>query len=287
MRDPSVSVGGSSVVVMGAAGVVLAALVGCAGWSATTGPKKAEVATPAVASSIRQEIPGAAFSFELRLVPGNADGSMKPFYIGVTEVTWEAADAYIYKLDEEKGKALPAGADAVTRPSKPYLPPDRGFGHEGYAAITMSFRNAQEFCVWLSAHSGKKFRLATEAEWEWACTAGGTEMEVPSDALDAIAWYEANSHETPHPVATKKANGFGLHDMLGNVQEWCVGVDDKGGAVGVTKGGSYRDGAERMSAKHRQVNDRSWNASDPQVPKSKWWLADGPFVGFRVVREVE
>lgn len=284
MRGASMRVGGWGVAGMSLAGAMLAALVGCAGQSAPSG---ANGAGADVAPSIKQEIPGAAYSFELRLVPGNADGTIKPFYMGVTEVTWEAADAYVYKLDEERGRALPSGADAVTRPTKPYLPPDRGFGHEGYAAITMSFKNAQEFCVWLSAHSGKKYRLATEAEWEWACTAGGKEMEVPSDALDGIAWYEANSNETPHPVATKKANGLGLHDMLGNVQEWCVGVDEKGAVVGVTKGGSYRDGAERMNAKHRQVNDRAWNASDPQVPKSKWWLADGPFVGFRVVREVE
>ncbi len=280
MRGASMSVGGWGVAGMSLAGAMLAALVGCAGQSASSGAKGAG---SGLAPSIKQEIPGAAYSFELRLVPGKADGSIKPFYMGVTEVTWEAADTYIYRLDEERGVPVPGGADAVTRPTKPYLPPDRGFGHEGYAAISLGFANAKEFCVWLSAHSGKKYRLATEAEWEWACTAGGKEMEVPMDALDGVAWYAANSNEMPHPVATKKANGLGLHDMLGNVQEWCVAADGKG----VTKGGSYRDGAERMRAGHREVSDRAWNASDPQVPKSKWWLSDGPFVGFRVVREVE
>jgi len=268
-------------VVGGALGVAMV-MVGCAGQSASKGTKATD-ASSSLPPLIKQEIPGAAYSFELRLVPGNADGSIKPFYMGVTEVTWEAADTYIYRLDEERGVPVPGGADAVTRPTKPYLPPDRGFGHEGYAAISLGFLNAQEFCVWLSAHSGKKYRLATEAEWEWACTAGGKEMQVAAAELDGVAWYAANSNEMPHPVATKKANGLGLHDMLGNVQEWCVAADGKG----VTKGGSYRDGAERMRAGHREVSDRAWNASDPQVPKSKWWLSDGPFVGFRVVREVE
>ncbi len=71
--------------------------------------------------------------------------------------------------------------------------------------------------------------------------------------------------------------------MLGNVQEWCIGADGKP----VTKGGSYRDPAERLTTTHRAPLSSAWNASDPQMPKSKWWLSDGPFVGFRVVCETE
>jgi hypothetical protein len=71
--------------------------------------------------------------------------------------------------------------------------------------------------------------------------------------------------------------------MLGNVQEWCVAPD----GTGVTRGGSYRDPADKVNFTHREPNNRAWNASDPQIPKSRWWLADGPFVGFRVVCEVE
>lgn len=227
----------------------------------------------------RQEIPGAAFAFEMRRVPGSADGSIKPFWIGVTEITWEAADAYIYKLDEERGKPLPGGADAVTRPSKPYLPPDRGFGHDGFPAITMSFQNAQGFCEWLSGHSGRKFRLPTEAEWEHACLAG-EDRSAPS-GTDGAAWHAGNSGKAPHAVAQKQPNAWGLFDMLGNVQEWCVATD----GTGVTRGGSYLDDDGEVSPEGRELPSKAWNASDPQIPKSKWWLADAPFVGFRVVCE--
>jgi len=228
-------------------------------------------------------VSGAAFGIRLRLVPGSSDGTIKPFYISKTEVTWEAADAYIYKVDEEIGMPPPGGVDAVTRPSKPYLPPDRGFGHDGYAAITMSFHNAQQFCNWLSRHSGKKFRLPTEQEWQHAATAGGTVMDA--SPLADHAWFADNSNGSPHPVGQKLANALGLHDMLGNVQEWCVSTQTPG--IGVTRGGSYRDGPDKVNATHSEPSNRAWNASDPQIPKSKWWLADGPFVGFRIVCEAE
>jgi formylglycine-generating enzyme required for sulfatase activity len=166
--------------------------------------------------------------------------------------------------------------DAVTRPSKPYLPPDRGFGHEGYAAICLSHASATEFCRWLSARSGKKFRLATEDEWELACGSAPAK-----EAIGELAWGAGNAEAKPHHVATKSPNALGVYDMLGNVAEWVDGRDGKP----VTKGGSYKTPLEELSPALRQKQDRSWNSSDPQVPKSKWWLADGPFVGFRIVSE--
>lgn len=231
-----------------------------------------------------QEIPVAAYKIEMLPIPGTADGKIKPFYMSKTELGWEAFDVYIYRLDEEAGKAPKgAGADAITRPSKPYLPPDRGFGHEGYAAISMSHKNATEFCKWLSAQTGKTYRLATEAEWEHAARAGGADPDAAQ--LENIGWIESNSNDTPHPVGKKLPNAWGLHDMIGNVAEWV----DGGGADGkpVTKGGSYKDAAgnEALTITARAPLSRDWNGSDPQVPKSKWWLADAPFIGFRIVCE--
>lgn len=239
-----------------------------------------------LSDTLIEDVPPAAYQMKFRLIPGSADGSIKPFYVSETEVPWDVADIYIFKLDEkdagESGSAQGGGsanADAVTRPTKPYLPPDRGFGHEGYAAITMSFHNAKEFCNWLTKRStnGRAFRLPTEAEWERAC--GG---DVDAKQLGDFAWFSDNANDSPQPIGKKKANKFGVYDMLGNVQEWCVGPD----GTGVTRGGSYRDGIEKVNSTHREPASRGWNASDPQVPKSKWWLADGPFVGFRVVCEV-
>lgn len=261
--------------------------------TATTQPVSEQHATQAevvtkslLADTIVEDVPPAAYQLKFRLIPGSADGSIKSFYMSEKEVTWDVADIYIFKLDEkdagESGSAQGGGsanADAVTRPTKPYLPPDRGFGHEGYAAITMSFHNAKEFCNWLSKRSknGRVFRLPTEAEWQHA---SGGDVDVGN--LTEYAWFSDNANDGPHPVGQKKANKFGLYDMLGNVQEWCVGPD----GTGVTRGGSYRDSAEKVNATRREPASRAWNASDPQVPKSKWWLADGPFVGFRIVCEV-
>ena len=240
-------------------------------------PSPAAHTTP---KSFQQEVPGAAFAFTMVLIPGDDAKGIKPFYIATTELTWPAFDPFVYRLDDPSAApAGQAGADATTRPSKPYLPPDRGFGHDGYAAISMSFHSAEMYCKWLSEKSGLIYRLPTEAEWAHA--AGGTNALPADAALTDFAWFNKNADGKPHPVATKAANAHGLHDMLGNVQEWCVGADGKP----VTKGGSYRDPAERLTTTHRAPFSSAWNASDPQMPKSKWWLADGPFVGFRVVCE--
>jgi formylglycine-generating enzyme required for sulfatase activity len=259
-----------------------AALLIAAGHQPATAPAPARKA-PDARAPFMQPIPAAAFKFEMRPVPGSADGSIKPFYIATTELTWEAFDVYVYSLDAE-AKDVPPDTDAVTRPTKPYLPPDRGFGHEGYAAISLSYKNATEFCKWLSHKSGRKYRLPTEAEWEHACAAGSTTAYSFGDdaaQLGDHAWFADNAEGSPQPVGKKKPNALGLHDMHGNVVEWCVGRDGSP----VAKGGSYRDEPEKLRTTARAIQDSSWNASDPQIPKSTWWLPDGPFVGFRVVCE--
>jgi formylglycine-generating enzyme required for sulfatase activity len=278
---------------MRAAGLVaIAALTaGCAGIdppavptsqpaARTTAPTPGPAAPPLQPFS--QDIPSAAFKFDMVPIAASPDGRIKLFWIAKTELTWEAFDVFVYHLDADS--TPPGATDAVTRPSKPYLPPDRGFGHEGFAAIGMSHHNAIEFCKWLSARSGRHYRLPTEAEWEYACRAGrsGPYGLGDDDArLGDYAWFAEDSGAAPHAVASRKPNAWGLYDMLGNVAEWCDGADGKP----VTKGGSYADPADRLRWDSRVPPDRAWNASDPQIPKSLWWLADGPFVGFRVVCE--
>ena len=80
-------------------------------------------------------------------------------------------------------------------------------------------------------------------------------------------------------MAAKEPDALGLYDVYGNAAEWCTAADD----TGVTLGGSYRDGAEKIGCAARVPPSDAWNASDPQFPKSIWWLADAGFVGFRVV----
>jgi formylglycine-generating enzyme required for sulfatase activity len=264
---------------------VLGWVTACGALGAGSMPQPTPAATqPAPAVEMKafsQPIPTAASAIEMLPIPANADGSIKPFYMSRTEITWEIFDVFAYRLDEpEGGSGSGSWGDASTRPSKPYLPPDRGFGHEGYAAICVSFKNATEFCAWLSRKSGRTYRLATEAEWEHACAAGGKSQPGEASIKDS-AWFADNAEGTPHRVASKAANAWGLCDMLGNVQEWVTGRDAKP----VTKGGSYRDGLEHLTCTARQPYQPAWNASDPQMPKSVWWLADAPFVGFRIVCE--
>lgn len=231
-----------------------------------------------------QPIPGAAYRIEMVHIPGDAAAGIRPFAMSATEITWNALDVFVYRLDEDDHP--PIDTDMVTHPSKPYIPPDRGFGHEGFAAICISYDTAVEFCRWLSARSNRRYRLPTEAEWEHACRAGSVaEYSFGDDParLGEFAFYKGNSGETTHPVASRKPNAFGLYDMHGNAAEWVAGRDGKP----VLKGGSYLDEPERLKVSARAVQTPDWNATDPQIPKSRWWLSDAPFAGFRIVCEID
>ncbi|GDX41099.1 hypothetical protein LBMAG21_13910 [Armatimonadota bacterium] len=206
---------------------------------------------------------------------------VKPMWVGKTEVTWDEYDVFLFRLDlsEEDRKA---GVEAKARPSKPYGAPDRGFGHEGYPAIGISYYSAQEYCKWLSLKTGKKFRLPTSAEWQFFATAGEKKAyPLNNDDLDKVGWYWDNADDKTHEVATKEANKWGLYDILGNAAEWAVDLDKEG----YIYGGAFSDKRPLVTPYSRKKNTPDWDATDPQNPKSKWWLKDGPFVGFRVVCE--
>ncbi|MBL8762022.1 MAG: formylglycine-generating enzyme family protein [Phycisphaerae bacterium] len=205
-------------------------------------------------------------------------------YVSTVEISWDHYNAFLFGLDKPEGAVGTTAADAVTKPTKPYVAADRGFGTTGYPVISVSYRGAESFAAWLAAKTGKKYRLPTEAEWEYACRAGASTKYPSGDdaaSLDSISWFADNAEAKTHLLGTKEPNTWGLYDMLGNAGEWAKGIDNKW----VIKGGSFVADAAAMRPEARLVNTGALNASDPNIPKSKWWLTEGGFVGFRVVCE--
>jgi formylglycine-generating enzyme required for sulfatase activity len=210
----------------------------------------------------------------------DAEFAIKPIWIGKTEVTWDEYDNFWQCLDLPKDERGPA-VKSKSRPSAPYEPPDRGWGHEGSPAGSMFCREAKRYCEWLSKKTGKKYRLPTEAEWEYACRAGGPPVKLEKGPLKEVAWFADNSDDMTHPVAQKKPNAWGLYDTLGNVAEWVIRAD----GTEAVAGGSFQDEAEDVNSAARAVYSPAWQRKDPQDPKGQSWFSNGGHVGFRIVRE--
>lgn len=216
-------------------------------------------------------IPGTTVEVELVRCPGNDAAGIPDLWVCRTEVTWDLYDVFLYRLDLPEGDA---DADAASRPSKPYVPPDRGFGRHGFAAIGMTRHAAEQFCAWIEAKTGLPARLPTREEFVDLAARGG-------GLLAEAVWCNAVSGNRPRRADEGPANAAGLLGMQGNVAEW-VKTDGK---PAIAMGGSYRDDAAACTPDAEQRQASSWNASDPQIPKSRWWLADCSWVGFRFVIE--
>ena len=118
-------------------------------------------------------------------------------------------------------------ADALAAPTAPYsigvISYDKS-NKEGFPASGMTRYAAQMYCKWLTATTGRYYRLPTEIEWEYACRCGtDTDFSFGADdsEIDDYAWYLGNSPDGYSKVMTKKPNQWGLYDMHGNVWEWC------------------------------------------------------------------
>lgn len=235
--------------------------------------------------------------------------ALDAFWMGQHEITWDLFELFVYKNLETRKSESPVSpeADAVTRPTKPYLDMTFGMGKENHPAISMTQYAAIQFCKWLYTKTGVFYRLPTEAEWEYACRAGSQSSYSFGDdpaQLDEYAWYAGNSNNKTNPVGTKKPNAWGLYDMHGNVMEWTMDqyipdfyasfkknkVAENPLAVPTelyprsVRGGSFNDEAGELRSANRIPSQASWKRIDPQVPKSNWWFPEAPFLGFRLVR---
>jgi formylglycine-generating enzyme required for sulfatase activity len=99
-----------------------------------------------------------------------------------------------------------------------------GWGADDLPVVNVSWDDAESYVAWLSRMTGKRYRLPSEAEWEYAARAGSTSrysFGANASDLRKYAWYSENSDESTHPVGLLAANAFGLKDVHGNVFEWC------------------------------------------------------------------
>jgi hypothetical protein len=223
-------------------------------------------------------VAGTAIRFPLVTLPAGklGDRALPAFAIGKHEVTWLEFDTFFEGADPKK-------SDGITRPTKAKT----FFGQVGCPehfleakrpVINLRWHSAMAYCDWLTAKTGRKFRLPTELEWEYAARAGDA-GKAPA-ALDAQAWTAKNGGERTHVPGESKPNAWGLHDMLGNVMEYCLEPGAPPGWSPVLRGGSWKDAAADYASKAFLAAE--WFEEDPNRPRSSWWLTSQYHQGLRV-----
>jgi len=287
---------------------LLALFLGLVVWS----PLQAQAPEAGAASSTT--IPGTTVAVETVYLPGGTfewqrgevtqKAEIDPFWIGTYEVTHDLFSLFQHReedSDESDWEGGDYAADAVSRPTPPYIDVTFGMGHEPrHPAVNMTQQAALLFCGWLYQKTGEFYRLPTEAEWTYACQLSTKEM----GELETHAWHYENSEETYHKAGEKVPTGLGIHDLLGNVAEWTLDAYTEPETAGeetldnpwavperrygrVVKGGSFDSDAEDCTCMSREKSSIRWQQRDPQIPKSLWWNTDSPFVGFRLVKPAQ
>jgi formylglycine-generating enzyme required for sulfatase activity len=242
---------------------------------------------------------------------------VSPFWMAKCEMTWEAYDVWMSDLDvfsRTVNKVAATPRDTIadefqkSQPTKPYTDMSFGMGKGRFPAICMTQHAARTYCKWLSAKTGRYYRLPTEAEWEYACRAGTTTAYSFGDdpeKLGEYAWYADNVEEGYREVGQKKPNPWGLHDMHGNVAEWVLDQHTPEGYPidqlkknnpllipqtlypRTVRGGGWDKSAAECRSAAREGSTEDWIQQDPQIPVSIWYLTDALHVGFRVVRPLQ
>lgn len=185
------------------------------------------------------------------------------FWIGQTPVT---VGAY-KRFAGAPGRQMPGAPDFNT-----------GWANENMPIVNVSWDDATAFCGWAGG------RLPTEAEWEYAARAGSAEARY--GPIDEVAWYSNNSGQEAHEVAQKRANRFGLYDMLGNVWQWVNDWYDQN----YYQSSPSQDPTGAASGQSRVLRGGSWYFVPRLVRVSyRYWVDPGSglnYFGFRCAGEV-
>ncbi len=295
-----------------------------------------------------ETIPLSAVSFKMIAIPGGtftmgadegdkyAEQDEHParkvtldnYFIGEVEVTWDEFLTW-YAQTAGEGRTtdigMLEGVDGLSGATPPYGNPDQGWGKGKRPAITMTYYAAEKYCEWLSVVTGKKYRLPTEAEWEYAARGGTTGayffegdvkdyadeglrarlFGIDTSVINSYVIYSENSGGRSQTPGKVQENPYGLKNMLGNVAEFCQDIYlanaydqfpgpvsnpivTAGGEEHVIRGGSFLSNAAELRISDRnRTNHDNWLRTDPQIPKSIWWYSDCYHVGFRVVCEAD
>lgn len=220
----------------------------------------------------------------------------RPYYLGTTEVTIGQFEAFVkatgYKTEAEatgEGGWVPDKWDPKATWRKP-----REFDlvDPRHPVVQISWNDANAFCEWLGKQDGVTYRLPTEAEWRFAARAGSKLKFGPADSVEDFRYHEWTANDTveagkpPYrPVGVKRANWFGLHDMLGNVDEWVLDVNPPEAAryfhpvdpVGPLHHAARLGGNFNLPAADISPDLRRWSETRPHRRHN---------TGFRVLREV-
>lgn len=195
------------------------------------------------------------------------------FYIGKTEITIAQFAKFVeetnYKTDAEiKGrsyiwddeKALMVEKENVNWRCNELGELINENDYSYYPVVYISWQDATAFCNWLSEKTGKKYSLPTEAQWEYAARGGRYSkgyMYSGSKKIKKVAWYWDDSQREEHPVSNLLPNELGIHDMSGNVYEWCY---DWYEATYSTENQENPEGPENEKSKlfRRVIRGGSW-----------------------------
>jgi len=306
-----------------------------------------EAKTEAEMKAYAETIPGTDVMFKMVPIPGGkflmgspndeegreenegpqVEIEIEPFWMEEHEVSWAEFHQYLQRLlrdsrsnrtDKTEREKI---VDAMGSPTKPYDISSISYSKSSksdHPASGITYYAAQTYCKWLTAATGRYYRLPTEAEWEYACRAGtDTAFSFGDDAekMEDYGWFFDNADDGYNAIKGKKPNSWGLYDMHGNIAEWVHGlyVEDayqqykdgkiesllilpefetgmkammhvSYGANHIVRGGSCDQFAEECRSASRLVSQLDWKEQDPMFPKSIWFYTEAPYVGFRIIR---